>query len=123
MNDYLSNIKDFVLNEEKEGLNLDDVIEHGCVSGIVGSLIYYSDTVKFYDSHQDEIWDLLEEQSQCYGYDNVLAFMASFNGAEHVGDLDQFKNLLAWWSVEETIRTLLNERDDVLHTEQEVQHA
>ena len=119
MIDYLSNIKDFVLDEEKEGLNLDEVMEHGCVSGIVSSLIYYADTVKFYNRHEEEIWELLEDHSQSYGSDNVLEFIGSFNGAKHVGDLEQFKNLLAWWSVEETIRTLLDERD----SEQEVQHG
>ena len=45
-------IKDFVLSEEKDGLDIDEVVQHGCVSGIVGSLIYYSDTVKLYDEHK-----------------------------------------------------------------------
>ena len=36
-----------------------DVLEHGCVSGIVGELIYYSDTVAFYKRYQTEINELL----------------------------------------------------------------
>ena len=110
-------IYDFVIAEEQDGLNIDDVIEHGCVSGVVNSLIYYSDTVKFYDEHEEEIWELLEEHSENYGFDNVLQFIGSFTGSKNVGDMAQFKNLLAWWSVEETCHHLINEREDKLGTD------
>ena len=105
-------IRDFVLSEEQDGLNIDEVVQHGCVSGVVNALIYYSDTVKFYDEHEEEIWELLDDHSQNYGCDNVLEFIGGFNGAKHVGDLEQFKNLLAWWSVEETCHHLINEREE-----------
>ena len=32
-----------------------DVLYHGCQSGVVGFLIYYSDTVKFYEKYKTEI--------------------------------------------------------------------
>ena len=32
-----------------------DVLNYGCQSGIVSDLIYYSDTVKFYNKYKDEI--------------------------------------------------------------------
>ena len=105
-------IRDFVLSEEQDGLDIDEVVQHGCVSGIVSALIYYSGTVKFYDEHEDEVWDLLEDHSQNYGSDNILEFIGGFNGAKHVGSLDQFKNLLTWWSVEETYHHLINEREE-----------
>ncbi|MDD2987133.1 hypothetical protein [Flavobacterium sp.] len=35
--------------------------EHGCVSGLVGSLIYYTQTHAFYDTHYQEIEELREE--------------------------------------------------------------
>ena len=38
-----------------------DVLYHGCQSGIVGELIYYIDTVKFYKQYRQEINDLLYE--------------------------------------------------------------
>lgn len=34
------------------------ILRHGCVSGWVSSLIYYSDTHAFYDRYYDEIEDL-----------------------------------------------------------------
>ena len=32
-----------------------DLAQNGCISGMVGGLIYYTDTAKFYDAHYDEI--------------------------------------------------------------------
>jgi len=101
-------VEDRVKDEE---IHLEDVIEHGCVSGCVSSLIYYSDTVKFYDKFEDEIWDMLEEDTNQFGNDNILQTISQFNGAKNVGGLDQFKNLLAWYSVEETCRKILDEKE------------
>ena len=101
-------VEDRVKNEE---IHLEDVIEHGCVSGCVSSLIYYSDTVKFYDKFEDEIWNMLEEDTNQFGNDNILQTISQFNGARNVGSLDQFKNLLAWYSVEETCRKILDEKE------------
>ena len=36
-----------------------DVLYHGCQSGIVGELIYYTDTVRFYKQYRQEINSLL----------------------------------------------------------------
>ena len=36
-----------------------DVLNYGCQSGIVGELIYYSDTVRFYKQYKEEINGLL----------------------------------------------------------------
>lgn len=44
-----------------------DLLQHGCQSGMIGSLIYYSDTHKFFDTHYDEIEDLRYELEQSLG--------------------------------------------------------
>ena len=36
----------------------DDLLQHGCISGMVSSLIYYADTHAFYDKHYEEIEEL-----------------------------------------------------------------
>jgi len=38
-----------------------DLSQYGCMSGMVGSLIYYRDTHKFFDTHYAEIEDLRDE--------------------------------------------------------------
>lgn len=85
---------------------ISNLLQGGCVSGVVSNLIYYSDTVKFHDEHHDDIWDLLEEQSKEFGYDSVLEFIGTFQGSKNVGSEDQFKNLLSWYAFEETARQL-----------------
>lgn len=47
--------------KEKIIARCNDILNAGCVSGIVSSMIYYSDTTKFYDNFYDEIYELIEE--------------------------------------------------------------
>lgn len=84
---------------------LEDVASHGADVGWPG-FTYTADTVAFYRRHEDAIWELLSDEADAYGYDNVPAFIASFNGARNVGDEDQFKNLLAWYALESVARCL-----------------
>ena len=85
---------------------LEDLASHGCQSGMVSGLIYYSETSKFHDEFEDEIWNLVDEMKDSMGSKNVLEFIGGLNGAEDVGSMDQLKNLLAWFAFEETARTL-----------------
>ena len=39
--------------------SMEDLQQHGCVSGMIGELIYYDDTIKFFDEYKDEINDIL----------------------------------------------------------------
>ena len=58
---------------------VDDIVRHGCASGMVLALIYYSDTEPFFDRHADEIFDL---------YNNGIY------------DFELNKNSLAWFGFE-----------------------
>ena len=88
---------------------MSDILQHGCVSGIVGRLVYYKDTVAFYEQYESDIWDLLENTRQSLGDKTILQTIAGLNGAENVGSGDQFKNLLAWFAYEETIHVIADE--------------
>jgi hypothetical protein len=76
---------------------IEDVLKHGCVSGMVSSLIYYGDTHAFYDKYYDEIEDLRVEYLD-EGFD-LLA---------NIGDKD-LKNHLAWFGYEESLRKVADE--------------
>jgi len=105
-------IKDWVLNEVKDGsINLKEVVKYGCVNGCVSSLIYYEDTVKFHDKFEDEIWEMLYNEYEEFGFDNIPQYIASFNGSKNVGSLEQFKNLLAWYAVENVASKILDEQE------------
>ena len=54
----MKTIKEIVLQDKTEkdsegyATYLNDVLEHGCVSGMVGGLTYYHDTEKFFEDHK-----------------------------------------------------------------------
>lgn len=72
-----------------------DLLQHGCISGMVGSLIYYTDTRKFYDRHYHEIEELRYELEESFG-----------EPLKPEGDL---KNWYAWLAFEETTRHIAGE--------------
>jgi len=76
------------LDHEDIACFFSDLLQHGCVSGMIGSLIYYTDTHKFFDTHYDAIEEL------------------RMNYQENIGEpleiKDNLKNFLAWYAFEET---------------------
>lgn len=71
------------------------LFQHGCVSGWVNSLIYYSDTHKFYDDYYHQIEDLR------YDYEDSMGHPLTIKG--------DLKNFMAWFAFEETAYKLANE--------------
>ena len=70
----------------------EDLLNHGCISGMVSSLIYYSDTEKFFDKYYEEIIWLKSEYEESIGQPLKLDF--------------NLKNTLSWFAFEETARKL-----------------
>jgi hypothetical protein len=60
--ELLDKIKDE--GEEETKLYIQDVLTYGCSSGIVTSLISYTDTKKFFIKHMDEIFNILNKSMQ-----------------------------------------------------------
>lgn len=71
-----------------------DLLQHGCQSGMISSLIYYVDTHKFFDTHYDEIEELR------YEYEEMLGEALKPNG--------DLKNWYAWFAFEEIARKIFN---------------
>lgn len=102
-------IKQWLL-DNYELQTIKEITEHGCISGICNDLIYYSDTVKFHDEHEVEIWQFLYEDSEDNDM-NIPELIASLNGAKDVGSIEQFKNLLAWYAVERVAEMIVYEKE------------
>ena len=84
-----------------------DLLNHGCVSGMINSLIYYSDTNKFYKKHENEIEELINNISDDFGYKTRAEAVNSLNGIKET--IEQERNLLAWFGFEETARKISEE--------------
>ena len=103
-------------NEDYDQLEsvFEDLFYGGCASGIVSELIYYTDTVAFYDKHKDEIWKLAIKQAGELGYDHEWDLIFSLVGIKDIqcdGTWEllkdtQFKNVMAWYAFEETAREI-----------------
>jgi len=105
-------VEEFLLKGEKEERFLiSDVATHGCSGGTISDLIYYEDTVKFYNDHEEEIWEELENTAENLGY-NIVYMISTFGGSQHISDLKTFKNFLAWWICEHVARRISDERED-----------
>ena len=105
-------IREFLLKGEKEkSFLISDVANHGCSGGTISELIYYDDTVKFHDKHEDEIWDELNESVQEQD-DTHLGYLSCLKGGDKVDDLKTLKNLLSWWVCEVIAQRIMDERED-----------
>jgi hypothetical protein len=91
--------------QERILARLDDV-GHGLSSGIVGSMIYYSDTVKFFNRYRKEIEKLWQEFAD--GTDMKLQDLRDFDESDPFIRDTNNKNLLAWFSYEEIANQLQN---------------
>ena len=72
-----------------------DLLHHGCISGMVSSLVYYYDTHAFFNKHYNEIEELRDEFEESTG-----------ETLQVQGDL---MNFYAWFAFEETARKLARE--------------
>ena len=92
--------------DEKLKSRLEEITEHGCQSGTVGSLIYYDDTVKFFDNFNDEICNIVEDY---YGAESVLDMLKQHcELIDIVMGSDTVKNYLAWMAYEVTCANILD---------------
>src|SRR5690242_3118201 len=90
------------------GLEVESIIDaanHGADSGF-GGFTYYSDTSEFVSTYRGLVWQLLEEDSDEFGSENVPAFVASFNRADLANDEAGFDCLVAWYVLESVGRWL-----------------
>jgi len=84
-----------------------DVLRYGCQSGIVGELIYYSDTCAFYKRYKEEINNLLYELMNGTGlYSPTELFGDKWDSEDSLVTDCTNQNLLAWFGFEETLRNI-----------------
>lgn len=82
------------LNEpEDRETYLQDLTQHGAVSGMVGGLIYYHETTEFFDTHRDEIVAMLDEMKEETGLDEEQLFGDKWESVQNIID-DEYNSQL-----------------------------
>lgn len=124
INDMLENLKgynnlknyvlDYYIDNNYEGIeellkDMEDLQQYGCVSGMIGSLIYYDDTNKFFDNYKEEINDLLSDITTGTGLSVEELFGEKYDKEDPLNIDFSNKNLLAWFGFEETVSQLYEE--------------
>lgn len=109
-------VKDIIIDEI---INLDDseierwfndLFAYGCESVIVTSMIYYVDTLKFFNRHKEEINVLLSETLNQLGYEcPSKIFEDKWNKTDPLVMEITNQNLLAWFAFEETAGRMFDE--------------
>ena len=84
-----------------------DVLKYGCQSGIVGSLIYYNDTTKYFENYRQEIADLVYDLMVNTGvFDMSQLFGDKYDKEDPLIHDITNQNLFAWFGFEETLRNI-----------------
>lgn len=89
-NELEKDILQDLADEENPEQYIRDLLTHGCVSGMVGKLIYYTDTKKYFSKFMDEIEELKNEAEEMQGEPLKIG--------------SPIYNWLAWFGYEEMIR-------------------
>ena len=74
---------------------VNNILTYGCVSGIVPDMMFYRDTESFFNTHSEEIFDLLNESIA--------------EGLTDANSIEFSKNNLAWWAYEVITSQILYE--------------
>jgi len=86
---------------------LQDIATYGCVNGSATGLIYYSDTLAFYDAFDDELHEQLADWVNCVGEQPDFI-------VKELGNATGFKNAVVWFVAEK----YANDITDLRHCEE-----
>ena len=76
--------------------HIKDIVQCGCISGIVLSLIYYSDTTRFFNCYRQEILTMLTDPDKnIYSEYTYLLDQKKYSVSE--------KNDLSWFAYDNTV--------------------
>lgn len=89
--------------EEHLGESAQDIAQHGADGGF-GYITYTKECVELYERFEGEIWEMLREDTDSFGYKNPAEFIATFQRSDMLDDPDTFKNLLVWYACERVAR-------------------
>ena len=84
------------LSTEELKDHIKDILQYGCISGTVNDMIYYSDTVKFFNCYRKEILSMLQDPDKnIYSEYIYLLSYKKYSVSE--------KNSLSWFAYDNTV--------------------
>ena len=87
--------KEFYIQEELKD-HIKDILQYGCISGTVNDMIYYNDTIKFFNCYRKEILSMLQDPDKnIYSEYTYLLSYKKYSVSE--------KNSLSWFAYDNTV--------------------
>ena len=84
------------LSTEELKDHIKDILQYGCISGTVNDMIYYSDTIKFFNCYRKEILAMLQDPDKnIYSEYTYLLDHKKYSVSE--------KNDLSWFAYDNTV--------------------
>ena len=84
------------LSTEELKDHIKDIVQCGCISGIVSSLVYYSDTTRFFNCYRQEILTMLTDPDK-----NIYSEYTYLLDQKKYSILE--KNNLSWFAYDNTV--------------------
>ena len=94
---------------------MQEIVNHGCQSGVCSQHIYYADTIKFFDTYEEEITDYI---ITCCGSE-ILANIFLTNDCS----IDMYKNDATWCYIELLCSQIVNEYESTTCEELSLSYA
>ena len=92
----ISDLLNTGLTTEELKDHIKDIVQCGCISGIVSSLVYYSDTTRFFNCYRQEILTMLTDPDKnIYSECTYLLDQKKYSVSE--------KNDLSWFAYDNTV--------------------
>ena len=88
-----------------------EIVDHGCQSGVCSEHIYYADTVRFFDTHEDEIDTYVRDVLG----DEELGEI--FKASNYV--IREYKNNMVWAFIELTASLIVDQYESTTCEEEE----
>ena len=95
---------------------LQNIAQHGASAGFTG-MTYFSETTELHDRYENELWNMLADDTVSYGHHNVAQFIGEMADVSSMGEL---KNWIVWYAAESYARTLTGEEADEPEEAEEV---
>ena len=83
---------------------LKEIADHGCQSGVCSQHIYYGDTIKFFDTYEDEIIDCV---SDVLGSEELGEIFKASNYS-----INMYKNNMTWIFIELVAALVVDEVEE-----------
>ena len=85
---------------------LQEIVNHGCQSGVCSQHIYYGDTIKFFDTYEEEVTDYI---ITCCGSEILANIFLDSNCS-----LDMYKNNVTWAYIELIASQVIDTENEIL---------